>query len=110
MSKHLDPPQTRSRRSSRSRSLKIPSSWISKVSYKNGFLVIFLADRPDEALLYANVPEWMPGLIQAGEGGRSVGSAYNSLLKKGETREKYGIQYQRIEGRDKVWELRRMMK
>ena len=92
------------------RGLKIPSSWISKISYKSGYLAIFLADRPDEALLYVNVPEWMPGLIQAGEGGRSVGSAFNSLLKKKETLEKYGIQYQRIEGRDKVWELRRMMK
>lgn len=110
MSKHPDPPRTRSRRSSRSRSLKISSSWISKVSYKNRFLAVFLKDQPDEALLYANVPEWMPGLIQAGEGGRSVGSAFNSLLKKKETLEKYGIQYQRIEGKDKVWELRRMMK
>lgn len=93
--------------------MKLFSSWIRSVLYRNGYLAVFL--KPDDrksspvALLYSNVPPYLPGLIQAGEGGRSVGSAFNSLLKRKDVQKKYGIEYQRIEGQDKVRELKEMM-
>lgn len=100
-----------------------PSSWIDKVLYRRvagrwGYLAVFLKSRngPPTALLYgprdsgfSGVPSWMCGLIQAGEGGQSIGSAYNSLLKRVDVQAKYGIQYQRVEGEDRVRELERMM-
>lgn len=95
-----------------------PSSWIDKVLYRNHYIAIFLKpshtrpnrpNRPPTALLYSNVPSWMCGLIQAGEGGQSIGSAYNSLLKRADAQAKYGIQYQRVEGEERVRELERMM-
>jgi hypothetical protein len=52
----------------------------------------------------------MKGLILAGKGGKSIGSAYSSLLKREEIQSKYEIKYQRIEGREKVNELKKMMK
>lgn len=100
-----------------------PSSWIDKVLYRRvagrwGYLAVFLKRRngPPTGILYgpkdsgcSGVPSWMCGLIQAGEGGQSVGSAYNSLLKRVDVQEKYGIEYQRVEGEDRVRELERMM-
>jgi hypothetical protein len=81
------------------------SSWISEVLYKrcpddSTYLAIFL--KSGQALLYSGVPSHLPGLIQAGEGGKSVGSAYNSLVKG-----KYP--YQRVEDDKAVKELRKMM-
>lgn len=59
-----------------------------------------------EALLYGGpefpIPSWLPGLVQAGTGGKSIGHAYHKLVKG-----KYPSQ--RVEGREKVQELRRMM-
>lgn len=88
----------------------IPSSWISSVSYLrtprgDSFLSIFTQD--GKALLYggpgAPIPSWLPGLLSAGLGGRSVGRAYHRLVKG-----KYP--YQRIEGKERVRELRRLMR
>lgn len=64
---------------------QVSSSWISSVCYLKGadgrrFLIFFRRDE-DSALLYADVPEWLPGLVCAGKGGKSVGSAYNKLVK-----------------------------
>lgn len=96
------------------------SSWIEEVRYKDGFLALFLKPTPRSpqdrrwspqpvALLYGpNVPSWVPGLIQAGEGGRSAGSAFNSILKV--RREEMGIAYQKIEGKKKVQQLKEMMR
>lgn len=85
----------------------LPSSWISEVTYRclpdgSSYLALFLEDK-DEALLYGPfIPPWMPGLIAAGTGRRSVGLAYNRLLKG-----KYP--YQRVVGRESVKELRKML-
>lgn len=58
------------------------------------------------ALLYGGpdspIPSWLPGLIQAGTGGRSIGHAYHKLVKG-------KFPSQRVEGREKVQELRRIM-
>lgn len=55
------------------------------------------------AILYGpNLPSWLPGLVQAGTGGRSIGHAYHKLVKG-------KFPSQRVEGREKVQELRRMM-
>lgn len=39
------------------------SAWLSSALYHSGFLTLFLLD--GTALLYANVPSWIPGLIAA---------------------------------------------
>jgi hypothetical protein len=103
------------------------STWISAIRYRrtpdgSRFLALFLrrTEPGDEpvALLYAgdslSLPSWLPGLLSAGivsgrdeaSGSlkRSVGRAYNRLLKG-----RSDIRYQRIEGRERVAELRRMM-
>lgn len=107
------------------------SSWIETVLYKSTpagrFLAIFLRTEPGQtpaALLYAGppsaLPSWLPGLLLAGivkgrdettgELRRSVGRAYNVLLKGREDRGgRGGLRYQRVEGRERVSELRRMM-
>lgn len=90
------------------------SSWIHSILYRrtpdgSRYLAILLKSEPT-ALLYKNPPSWMKGLILAGKGGKSIGSAYSSLLKREEIQSKYEIKYQRIEGREKVNELKKMMK
>lgn len=91
---------------SRRSSLKIPSSWIKSIQYKNvngtGYLAVF-TDRGD-ALLHGNVPSYLAGLVQAGKGGRSVGSAYNSLVRS------KGYPYQHVTDEVAVKELKEMMK
>lgn len=81
------------------------STWISEILYKStpdsNYLAIFLSNE-SVALLYRGVSSKIPGLLQAGLGGRSVGSAYNKLVKG-----KY--KYSRIEGQEKVNKLRKMM-
>lgn len=85
------------------------SSWISSVVYKKvgdeSYIAIFLRDRP-EALLYGGpespVPSWLPGLVQAGTGGKSIGHAYHKLL-----RGKFPCQT--IKGEKEVKELKEMM-
>jgi hypothetical protein len=99
------------------------SSWIDSILYKktpagDSYLAVFLkptaqiqSQAPFEAsqvepvaLLY-QVPaskSWLPGLLKAGTGRRSVGLAYNRLLKG-------KFEYQRVEGRDKVEQLKEMM-
>lgn len=55
------------------------------------------------AILYGpKLPSWLPGLVQAGTGGKSVGHAYHKLL-----RGKYPSQ--RVEGREQVQQLRQLM-
>jgi hypothetical protein len=87
------------------------STWISSIAYRAGYLAVFIA--PDHcpnsqvgripvAMLYAGTPSWLPGLLAAGTGRRSVGLAYNRLLKG-----RYA--YQRIEGAAKIAELRKLM-
>lgn len=109
------------------------SSWIQSISYKrlddgSSYLALFLKDeekycpsckgrgcgrcygtgyvRIPAALLYGGpdspIPSWLSGLVQAGTGGKSVGHAYHKLVKG-----KYPSQ--RVEGRKKVEELRRML-
>ncbi len=119
--------QTTSRTSCPSHSSCNPlsrSCWIEQVLYRNGFLALILKpavrgpqDRrgsPEPvALLYGpHVPSWVPGLIQAGEGGRSVGSAFNSLMKSEKGKEmmrRLQISYQRVEGETEVGQLKEMM-
>lgn len=85
------------------------SSWIDSIRYKklpdgSSYVAIFL--KRDEALLYGGpespIPSWLPGLVQAGTGGKSVGHAYHKLVKG-----KYTSQ--RVEGKEAVQELRRML-
>jgi hypothetical protein len=100
------------------------SSWIDSILYKRttdgSYLAVFLKDTagvqsqapfettPAEpvAFLYGGpespIPSWIPGLLAAGTGRRSVGLAYNKLLKG-----KYS--YQRVEGRENVEALKEMM-
>lgn len=97
------------------------SSWISSIAYRrtpNGerYLAVFVAPKHfptcgghsiPVAMLYGPaIPSWLPGLICAGnpkrDAGRSIGRAYNLLLKGKHP-------YQRVEGREAVNELRRMM-
>jgi hypothetical protein len=77
------------------------SSWVAEIRYRrvNGerYLALF-ADRGD-ALLYRGVPSWVRGLLVAG---KSVGRAYNRLLKA------RGFEYTRVTG-DAVDELRAML-
>lgn len=95
--------------------MKLPinsSSWISEVLYrstpdsKEGFLAIFTVTKPGDepcALLYGpNVPCNIPGLLQAGLGGVSVGRAYNKLVKG-------KFEYTRVKGSKEVAELRQML-
>lgn len=88
------------------------SSWISTILYRDGFLAMFPLNRDGEstdyALLYGGptkpVPPWIPGLLNAGTGKRpcSPGLAYNKLVKG-------KFPYQRVEGEDRVRELKEMM-
>lgn len=106
------------------------SSWIDSTLYKrlpdgSSYLAIFLkaghgAQVLDEraqggvlarqdvptALLYGGptspIPGWVHGLVRAGTGRRSIGLAFNRLVKG-----KY--EYQRVEGEAKVRELKEMM-
>lgn len=81
------------------------SSWIEDVRYKRfpdgrSYLGIFLRPEPGSservALLYGpKVPAWLPGLLQAGAGRRSVGRAYNKLIKG-------KFPFQRVTGREAV--------
>lgn len=93
--------------------IAVRSSWIQSILYKRTpdgctYIAAFLKlqDRKDTpvALLYGGpqspVPYYLPGLLSAH---KSPGRAYNLLLKG-----KY--EYQRVEGKSKVAELRRMMK
>ena len=82
--------------------LKIPSSWITSIRYRDGYLAVF-TDRGD-ALLHGNVPSYLAGLVQAGKGGRSVGSAYNKLVRS------KGYPYQHVTDEAAVKELKEMMK
>ncbi len=79
------------------------SSWITGTDYRNGFLALYTAD--GAAMLYGGptgpVPAWAPGLVHAGTDRRSVGLAYNRLIKG-------SYPYQRVEA-NRVGELRRMM-
>lgn len=94
------------------------SSWIASIAYrrtpdKARYLAIFLKGKDGQeeetALLYGpTVKPWLPGLLKAGLGGRSIGRAFNRLMKGGKAQE-MGLAYQRIEGREKVQALRRMM-
>lgn len=87
------------------------STWISEVLYKRipsspgveetRYLAIF-TQKGDRALLYEGIPSNLPGLLQAGLGGRSVGKAYNKLVKG-------KFPYQEVVGEEKVRELRRIM-
>lgn len=52
------------------------STWLSSALYHAGYLTLFLLD--GTALLYANVPSWVVGLIAAH---KSPGRAYNLLVK-----------------------------
>lgn len=98
------------------------SSWIDTVLYKRtpdgrAYLGIFLRSEPGTghepvALLYGpeilpdgtvrDIPSWLPGLVQAGAGRRSVGRAYNKLVKG-------RFPYQRVTGAEAV-ALREMLK
>jgi hypothetical protein len=106
----------------------VNSSWIEFTKYKrlpdgSSYLAVFLKDQPETvqdwnsmahpagrsepvAFLYGGptspVPSWLPGLLQAGTGRRSVGLAFNRLLKGKYT-------YQRVEGREQVEQLKEMM-
>lgn len=88
------------------------SSWIKAILYKScpdgsRYIAVMPRIEPGEApvaLLYGpDIPEWLPGLLVAGTGRRSPGRAFNLLLKG-----KYP--YQRVEGAEKVRELKEMMK
>lgn len=107
--------------------MKLRSSWIEDIKYRPGTFIIpanesdsgplighnalaIWTDRGD-ALLYVgktpeSLPSWISGLLQAGMGGRSVGRAYHKLLK-GRPED---VWYQRLEGPEKVYELRKMFK
>ena len=101
------------------------SSWISSIAYRSlpagsAYLAVFLKtemsiddwanpNTPPHhngkpvALLYGpDIPSWLPGLLAAGTGKRSIGLAYNRLLKGRHP-------YQRIEGVEKVAQLKEMM-
>jgi hypothetical protein len=84
------------------------SSWIESILYKRtpdgrAYLGIFLRSEPGTkppavpiALLYGpDIPSWLPGLVQAGAGHRSVGLAYNRLVKG-------RFPYQKVTGQDAI--------
>lgn len=83
------------------------STWISSIAYRSlpdgsAYLAIFPRDN-SHALLYGpNTPSYLPGLLAAGTGKRSIGLAYNRLLKG-----KYS--YQRIEGESAIAQLKAML-
>lgn len=83
------------------------SSWIRSYDYRrcpdgHTYFVLYLRD--GAALLYADTPSWLPGLLSAYLIlGRSIGRAYNRLIKG------KGYVYQRVEG-EQVRELRRLLK
>lgn len=90
----------------------IPSSWISDVLYTRTpdgqtFLALVLAPRGSQgvpsALLYSGVPSYLPGLLQAGLGGRSIGRAYHRLLRG------KGYPEQTVVGEKEVGELKNMI-
>lgn len=92
------------------------STWIQGFTYRRlpgdrgRYLALFL--RPEDrkstptALLYGGpvtpIPSYLPGLLAAGTRKRSVGTAYNRLLKG-------RYEYQRVEGREAVEGLKRML-
>src|SRR4051812_7220465 len=80
------------------------SSWISSISYRNvggdTYLAIFTHAGP--ALLYSSIPPHIPGLLVAGTARRSIGLAYNRLVKG-------QYPYQRVEDPAAVEGLRQMM-
>jgi len=82
--------------------LKIPSSWITSIRYHNGYLAVFTSR--GDALLHGNVPSYLAGLVQAGKGGRSVGSAYHKLVRA------KGYPYQHVTDTKAVKKLKEMMK
>lgn len=107
-------------------SLHSRSSWISSLAYKSlpdgsSYLALFLKPRTrangvqdePQALLYGGpttpLPSWVPGLIVAGNAKTSKGetgspgAVYHRLVK-----EKY--QGQVIKGKDKIRDLKEMMK
>lgn len=102
----------------------LTSSWILDVLYKptidgKVYLAIFTHDgdgRLDKALLYRgtkeSLPSYLPGLICAGCGGRSVGEAYNKVfkLKRAKGVEFQDVDFQEIKGEFEVRKLREMMK
>jgi hypothetical protein len=97
------------------------SSWISSIGYRRfpdgaAYLAVFLrredqpicnGERIPVALLYGGprspIPSWLPGLLKAGTGRRSVGLAFNRLLKG------KGYDYTRVEGQDNVRKLKEML-
>src|SRR5687768_16093338 len=95
--------------------MKIPSSWISDILYRRTpdgqtYLALILAPRSPQgssavpsAVLYSGVPSYLPGLLQAGLGGRSIGRAYHRLLKG------KGYPEQTVMGWKEVGELKKMM-
>jgi hypothetical protein len=102
----------------------VNSSWIDSTLYKSfpdgsSYLAIFLKpghgsqvlneggvlarqDVPTALLYGPKVPSYFPGLVAAGTGRRSVGLAFNRLVKGKYT-------YQRVEGKEKVEQLKEMM-
>lgn len=77
------------------------SSWISSIYYHSGYLVLFLRS-DDAAMVYSGVPPWVPGLLAAGTGRRSIGLAYNRLVKGKYT-------YQRIDKLSRIRELQQLI-
>lgn len=58
----------------------LPSSWIKDICYRNGFIAIF--DHDGTALLCGTeIPLWAFNLVKAGMGGRSMGKAFNRIVK-----------------------------
>jgi len=61
------------------------STWIDSLAYVNGFLVVFLVR--SGAILYANVPPYVIGLLTAGQahaastGRDSIGATYHRLVR-----------------------------
>lgn len=93
-------------------SLHRRSSWLASMLYKrcpdgSQYAAFILKREPHQeplAYLYGpNVPEWLPGLITAGTGKRSPGTAYHRLV-----RGKYPSQ--KIEGREAIESLKEMMR
>lgn len=97
--------------------VRTKSSWISSIKYRErgGYLAIFInnshapvcnGEPIPVAMLYSNVPIDIYNMIASSP---SPGKMYNVVLKNKEIQDKYNIQYQRIEGREKVNELRKLM-
>lgn len=95
--------------------MKLPSSWIASIRYLSTpdgahYLIIFA--KSGEALLWkgtpSSIPSYLPGLIQAGTGGRSVGHALHVLRKQAGVLE--GCGYQRITDKKEVQQLKEMVR